>query len=481
MRFLLAPRRPLFSASWLGVATASGLCLSACLALCAFPACGDVKTDTDAGDIPDIDAAPGGPDASLADAQEGVPDAMPDATSTDCEPDSVTCETDTLITCSSTGTIESSEVCALDCFSDGTRCNDLDPSNGLADQLDDAASAPDVTLAAGATINTDDGTITGTAVAVPTEIVSATLVDVLVVKVGSLTAADITVSGSNALAIVSDGDVTITGAVDLSAHYNHGGPGSLLGRADCRGGNGISQTDAVSGGGGGGFGTAGGSGGAAGFLVGGGDGGGPDGTASLVPLRGGCEGGWAGGGSGPPPDSDTSTSPGTGGGAIQISSRTRIAVGAGGFVVANGASAKADTGIYPIFCIAGAPCGPGNGAGSGGGILLEAPEVTVAASGGLVANGGAGHCGTKGSATAPTASETPAPGTDCTNFAGGDGAAGAVAAQNGTGETEGGATGAGGGGGAGRVRVNLPSGSEFSPPGGAVVSPAATVGVLGTR
>ena len=339
-----------------------------------------------------------------------------------------------------------------------------------------------MTLAAGATINTDDGTITGTTVAISTAVVSSTPVNILVVEVGSLHAQDITVTGHRALAIVSDGDVTLNGILDASADHQHPGPGAVLNDPTCQGRDGDKANDgsAISGGGGAGFGTAGGAGGTASFLVSGGAAGASAGAASLVPLRGGCHGGWFGGASGPPGTTEIGSSPGTGGGAVQIASRTSISIGAAGGIAVNGGSAKADTSTNIILCVSGSPCGAGAGAGSGGGILLEAPQVVTASTAVLVANGGAGHCGTKGSAASPGLNATPAVGTDCTTFHGGAGAAGTNAAQDGTARTSNGPTGAGGGGGAGRIRINLPTGASFDAQ-GAVLSPTPSIGAVGTR
>lgn len=420
-------------------------------------------------------------DASSVDA--GVPADGPigvDATDA-CVPDSVRCSNGQIVTCSPQGTVESTQDCALGCGADGKSCKDLSPSNGLAAALDDAANAPAVSLDPGATINTSDGTITGAIVAIPTSVVSSSPVDILVVKVKSLSAQDIRVTGTRALAIVSDGDVVVSGILDASADHQYAGPGSPVDDPTCQGKDGTRKSDdtAIGGGGGAGFGTPGGAGGSAGGLAPGGSGGAVTGSASLTPLRGGCHGGWFGGSSGPPSLVETDGSPGAGGGAVQIVSRTKIQFTAGGGIAVNGGSAKADTSIFNVQCVLNHACGPGAGAGSGGGILLEAPLVVTAPSSALVANGGAGHCGTKGTAASPTIDDTPAPGTNCGGFSGGSGAAGSSSAGAGT--TDSGImTGAGGGGGAGRIRVNLAAGASFDSA-GATLSPTPSIGAVGTR
>jgi hypothetical protein len=406
---------------------------------------------------------------------------MHDAAPVDCEPNAVICAGSELVTCSPEGEEVSREQCALGCHESGERCNELDPSNGLAAQLDDAIGGPAVVLEAGATINTDDGTITGTAIAVSTEVVASDPVEILVVKVGSLSAQDIKVTGSRALAIVSAGDITLNGVVDLSASYTVGGAGSVITGGGCNAANGAdSGSSSLNGGGGGGFGTKGGDGGAA-SITGNTPGGTPAGTANLVPLRGGCPGGWYENSSGPPSADPEQRSPGAGGGAVQMTSRTRIVVANGGAVVVNGGSAKGFTGFGIPTCTVDIPCGPGAGGGSGGGVLLEAPAVEVAGSGIIAANGGAGHCGLRSQPDSPTATTTPAQGYQCPAFAGGNGAAGDTAATDGTVEQDANPTGGGGGGGAGRIRINVPVGAEFTPAATAVVSPTPTVGVIATR
>ena len=114
-------------------------------------------------------------------------------------------------------------------------------------------------------------------------------------------------------------------------------------------------------------------------------------------------------------------------------------------------------------------------------MLLEAPAVTIEAGGGIYANGGGGSCSVFGAAAAGLDSTTPAAGQTCAGQtgSGGNGAAGATGATPGASKTGLDAVGGGGGGGLGRVRVNLPVGSVFSPPG--VVSAVKTLGALSTR
>lgn len=150
------------------------------------------------------------------------------------------------------------------------------------------------------------------------------LCDAQVLVVGSLTAKDVVVSGKNALAVVSDGDIAINGTFTASAHGAVQGPGSFNNEDRCKGHGPPPST--YGGSGGGGFGSFGGTGG----LVGRGDypllstSGAQSGTVSLIPLRGGCDGG----------EAAPALIAGAAGGAIQLVSRSQIVVS--GVISANG-------------------------------------------------------------------------------------------------------------------------------------------------
>lgn len=276
----------------------------------------------------------------------------------------VRCDSSNLVRCNGDGTAEVSESCSLGCSATKPRCNDVQPSNHLAPYLDMAGGEPDLDLGTAATINTDDGTVLvdGKLVVVKSTAIgqtSAPTVRVLIVN--SLTATDVTITGSNALAVVSNGDLRIRGGFTASAQgITTRGPGAFN-DGTCQGAEGAFMNGTVAGAGGGGFGGAGGRGGSATNdfgIAAGGTGGTPTGNPTLIPLRGGCDSGKLG-----------ASLFGFGGGAMQLVSRAKILVS--GVVSANGSS--------------------GSGGGSGGGILLEAPIVEV--SGSVVANGGAGAGG----------------------------------------------------------------------------------------
>ena len=406
-------------------------------------------------------------------------DPDPDAPARVCAAgQTATCRQDTLVTCDADGAETSTQACALGCDATGTaRCKRVDPSNGLAQALDDSEQAPELSLMGATTIDTDAGTITDQSGArtPPTTTLQSGPVDVFVIQARTFTApAAVRVVGKNALAIVAFGEVRIGGGLAADAASGTNGAGALATDLGCRGNSAAAgNANGQAGGGGGGFGTKGGNGGSGGSpVVVGATGGGTSGTLELVPLRGGCPGGRAS-------NKSANYAAGGGGGAIQVVSNTSITIGDGGFISVNGAGGSGPTG--PLACLANTPCGNGEGGGSGGAILLEAPVIDVATGGGLAANGGAGSCSVFGSSQSGQRSATPAAAQTCggDTGAGGNGAAAAIAALNGAAGSGDDPVGGGGGGGAGRIRVNLPLGATFTPAG--VVSPAASLGTLRAR
>lgn len=165
---------------------------------------------------------------------------------------------------------------------------------------------------------------------------------------------------------------------------------------------------------------------------------------------------------------------------MQIVSNTKIQLTAGGVLAANGGGGRR-TDVFSVFCAVGAPCGNGEGGGSGGGILLEAPVIEVGANSGIYANGGGGSCGANEGAEDGRNSTMPAAGQMCSGQtgSGGNGAAGMSAAMNGEGKSGDDSVGGGGGGGLGRIRINLAAGATFSPAG--QTSGALSVGAVSTR
>jgi hypothetical protein len=198
-------------------------------------------------------------------------------------------------------------------------------------------------------------------------------------------------TGTNALAIIASGTVTLNGIIDVGAVDSGGGPGAgdggaagTAGTGPCPGrtgsGNFFCCEACSSGGGGGGFGGSGGEGGDGGESreFDGGAGGGTCGTIQLVPLTGGSGGAGGGIATGGPSNPGPG---GGGGGALQLTSAELITIGGGGGVQAGGEGGGPSN------------IGGGGGGGSGGGVLVEAPTVTLLTNSILAANGGGGGAG----------------------------------------------------------------------------------------
>jgi hypothetical protein len=410
-------------------------------------ACGSVKS-------PGADA--GLPDAKLA-----------------CTPSTSSCVSDMLTVCGSDGQVVRTEACSFGCTTAGDACKNLDPANGLAAALDGASSGPAVMFApatAATTFDTDTGAVMhgGVAVAIPSMVkIQPGLPNIRAFQVKSLVVQNpVTVSGSAAFAIVSDGDVAISSPITLAGRGSSPGSGAVIDRvAACAGRDTTIANRLAPGAGGAGFGAPGGTGGTVNGTIGGGAGT-AAGSNTLEPLRGGCFGGFATG---------SGSLGGGGGGAFQVSSRTTITVTVGGVINASGGGGS-------FFFSTG-------GGGSGGGILLEAAVVTVG--GILAANGGGGACGGPGGEDGRTSAHSTPPfglgayGGSCNSTHWGNGGNGGskddVAKNGGEATFDGGGFGAGGagGGGVGRIRVNTRTGT-FTPS-ALLVSPAASQGTARTR
>jgi hypothetical protein len=299
--------------------------------------------------------------------------------------------------------------------------------------------------------------------------------EVAVLHVASLTIAPdvvVAVTGARPLVVVSRGDIAVGGTLDAGAHATLAGPGASPAGA---GGVGLHAGSYLDGGGGGaGHGEGGGDGGEAryagttacsgtsvGALATAGTAGDGDDDAALEWLVGGAAGG-AGGSSCP-----SQGLGGAGGGALQLSSFTRISVA--GLVRAGGGGGRGGSNCGPMDASA------GGGGGAGGSIYLEAPEVSVLASGAITANGGGGGSGGSSNQVGMPGADG---GADASPAAGGPGVAqfGGAGATGGAREVAPGSAqaapdcgnGGGGGGAVGRVVVK---GGVFVETG--VVSPAA--------
>lgn len=250
--------------------------------------------------------------------------------------------------------------------------------------------------------------------------------------------ASVRLQGTRPVIFAATGSITVLGEVVTSA--------GSFGCADAGSGG---EPAGDKGAGGGGFGSPGASGGKTSGV-----GGAMNGSALLTPLRGGCPGG---GGS-------------RGGGALQLSAAANLSVT--GTLAAPGRGGSGGT----------AANNGGEGAGSGGGLLLEGLFVLVGPSGAVTANAGGGGEGAglfiSGENGAIGSSRTAAASAGGSSFngggSGGAGAAGLTAAAAGAGSLFNG--GGGGGAGVGRIRINAVS---CSLSGAAVLSPRPTVNLDG--
>jgi hypothetical protein len=377
----------------------------------------------------------------------------------ECSPSTQTCENSRVVVCEPNGRILIDETCAAGCFAGEDRCAEVGSSNSLDSYLDQAGSGPDVVLTGDATINTDSGVVMNgdsTTVLVPSYEVAAPSegVPLRVFVVKSLAAEGIAVAGSQAVAIVSHDDIEISGIMTLG----HRAGTIRDSSASCYGGFGRSANsqgnEQYSGGGGAGYRVSAAPGGDVTYAIAGGDGGAAYPNPDLVPLRGGC-GAWPGG-------------------AVQLVSRTAIRFAPGSGINANAQGRNGGSG----------PDSQGGGS-SGGGILLEAPLVTLGADAVLAANGSAGGALNPGEDGKMSAE--PALGPSCSEPRcgdGGNGGTGSIAPTAGESVTlttaESYQWGGGGGGAAGYIRINTLTG-DFTASSSTVVSPPAGTGMIGLR
>lgn len=275
---------------------------------------------------------------------------------------------------------------------------------------------------------------------------------------------DVTVTGTNPLAFVASGPIAISGQVTVRAVGRVPGPGAQSSVA-CNGGD-LAQFDCVcapaacsAGTGGAGNHQIGGRGGTAPTINGGGA------LTAFSPLAGGCLGGTQRAVN----NVTIVARGGAGGGAIQFVSSTRVTFIEQGLIDVGAGGGESTA-----------------GGGSGGLVVIEAPEVSLSGpSSGVAANGGAGGgCGLTGSdATATTAS---AAGAVCANYFGGSGGTGVLAPGRGCLSGTDNCVSAcpvvygGGGGSVGRMRVATKDGT-FASSGNPILSVRITAATLTLR
>ena len=433
-------------------------------------------------DFGDVDlAGGGGGDMSMPPDIAGLPIV--------CTAGATSCNGSTLVTCPD-GTAQLMTTCALGCSTTGgAHCEVMYPRAPVTRADFDTTGLTPINITAGGGISTDNGLIGAAntpfrhantdantyevhdgigfhAVTIPGQ---ATKLGIYTFK--SLTLAQgqtLTAYGTNGLALVSAGDATIDGIVDVTCAGNVflaglGGAANakpyLSGPGGGNGGQPGNNNDGVSignngggsgatnshqgGGGGGAFADVGGDGGAEGGNKGGG-GGKAYGDAMLTTLLGGSGGGAGGQGGlvGSQPYG------GGGGGVAMLVVQGTLTLGSGtavGGVNTGGCGGIAALGVG------------GGGGGAGGTILIQAISVHVAANGAVASNGGGGAASNVGAGAtsnghAGALSTTPSGGGTGGSAAGGNG--GAQADSKGQPGGDSAAAGAGAGGAAGRIRID---------------------------
>jgi hypothetical protein len=329
----------------------------------------------------------------------------------------------------------------------------------------------DISLPANTIIDSDDGTIkagTTTLRAGGSGVIAGMDFEMRGSAVAMLRFKSLTIGGtlylrgSNAIALVADGAIDVNGIVDArgTCMGSAAGPGGFTGGAKGvnggGAGGGVGSDGQSQGGGGGGYGGTGGTGGNGLDSANPIPGGTPYGDAVISALVGGAGGGGGGAGGG-----GATGVGGGGGGALQLVSNAQITIESGAGINAGGCGGRNGSG----------PNDGGGGGGAGGTILLEAPHVSITATGKLAVNGGAGGGGASGnslSAAPGSLNRNPSmPG----NGGAVGGAGGAANTLDGSPGGTTGSKGGGGGGAVGRIRIDTKSGSA-SVDAAAVLSPA---------
>lgn len=385
--------------------------------------------------------------------------------------------TDQYEQCSTQGQAMMAMRCPLYCSSTVEKCVDIGPSddpgtNPLDAQMDLLASSgqnlafPNTCTAAGCSINAD-GSITGatTGGGAPSVVLNGVG---RVYRLESLNVQGVVkVRGNMPVIFLVNGGVAISGILDASADFAENGPGAQPESEACTGARFMSSTTTSPGGGGGGGYFFGGGGGNSSSGLIGANGGSQVADLTLIPLVGGCMGGYV--------TENTNTyvtNRGGGGGAIQIVSRGGIMLVGNGVIDVSGGG-----GLSGDFSISTHVIG-GCGGGSGGSILLESPTITLDGVGvALSAKGGGGaaagtqlYNGADGGYDAPAA----AGGLNPNGAEGGNGGTESIGPQRGENAESAVADGGGGGGSVGRCRLNTRSGAIVLQNGAAIRCARAT-------
>lgn len=366
--------------------------------------------------------------------------------------------------CDAQGQVTATLACPAYCSSTARKCVDIDPSDNpatkplqaLMDVLSGTGqnlSFPSSCNSSTCTINTNTGAITGatTGGAAPSTVVAGSG---RVFRVESFSLeGTVKVTGAQPLVILSNGAITIRGVMDASADLEKAGPGSQDSVAACTGHYLRSTSTQSAGAGGGGRSTMGAAGGTA-YSITGAAGGAIQNEPTLIPLLGGCYGGWVDESSG-----SRVTWWGGGGGAVQLVSRVSVSLLGGGVIDVSGGGGPSGDESHVTDVLG------GTGGGSGGSILIEAPDVILDGIGVVLSAKGGG-----GSAEGPRGfngadggyASGPAPGGANPN--GGSGGNGGTESTPPTA----GVAGGGGGGAVGLCRINTRTGAVTRQNGAAI-------------
>ena len=393
-------------------------------------------------------------------------DAPPGPDALVCAAASIDCiGPNTLRTCTERGVEPMFESCGWGCLAGADpgsgggnentspHCGLLQPQGGAVTPADlqDMSALADLSLS-GATINASDGSILlglteyrAPGLGVISGIDYEVRGKVAVFRASTVTLGQISLTGAYAVALVANGDITITGDVDArgACADKTGGPGGGNGGTTRNNGSGtgggVGANAVADGGGGAGYGATGGAGGT-GTVIGGANGGAAYGDATIMALVGG-----SGGGSSGAQSAALAARGGGGGGGVQLVSNQNMIIT--GTINAGGCGGFAGTSD---------PSG-GGGGGGGGTVLLEAPAITLV--GAVAANGGGGGGGGPGASPGANATADGIAAVGGTSNHG-DGGAGGNAAHPGGNAGVNNATYSGGGGGAvGRLRFETRSGT----------------------
>ncbi len=399
-------------------------------------------------------------DLSLADLEpqrEAAPVCLPMDPSDECLDDTH------LHHCNAAGSGFEDVVCALGCSVTGhPHCRALYPTAPVSPADSQVVGLVPTILTVTTTGNTDTGAIDGIRTAnknaATSEVINGIAFhaegSVGVFAFGTLTvnpSVTLHLTGSRMAALVSAGDLTVSGTIDAQGSCMAGAGGPGAGRGLGGGGSGGQTGDRFDGyigcgGGGAGYGQVGATGG--GTIPG--SAGTTYGSSTLSPLQAG-----SGGGPGGPPSMG-----GGGGGAVQLVASGILNIGSGtaGGINAGGCGGTAGAG-------SGSEVGGGGGGGSGGAILLEALTIVLKPSSALAANGGGGGgVIAQGNGGNGGLANKAAAGAGNCGGAGGAAVAPAVAGQ----------ANCGGGGGVGRIRLNSQTAPSVDLT--AVLSPPSFVG-----